>query len=275
MSHTPYPLEKPTGWVLYVSHAETVTRLVVFVHGFMGKAIGTWREFPAAGINRRWWQEADLLFVSYESTRDNITAVAHRLRNQLPKFYPIPSEEAMSVCGYEARQHNRRPYSELILLGHSLGGLIVRRALCDAAADWSENETSDRPALLDAKVRLFSPASAGFRAAGMLGLLKATNVWVAVEMFVRRAPAYTDLQQNSPTLEVTRRRTEEYAQKPGFESLRAHIVWANPDNVVLAERYDTDHVDNAWDDTSHSSVCKPAPGTFEAPWDFAETGRAQ
>jgi hypothetical protein len=77
-----YDLEDPDRWVLYVSPSdEPVMGLVVFVHGFGGKTVGTWLDFPVmdlANPENRWWREADLLFVGYESMRDSITAVANR-----------------------------------------------------------------------------------------------------------------------------------------------------------------------------------------------------
>lgn len=275
-THTPVPLTDPSGWVLHVSHAPEVKRLVVFVHGFMGNALGTWDEFPAGGSVRGWWRQADMLFVKYESTRDNINGVANRLRRNLEFFYPQLHAEVREIDGIKPRADVDTPYEELLLVGHSLGGVILRRSLADAAEDWEQRSTDDesatRPAILDGHVRLFSPAIGGFRAAGILGLLKATLSWSAVEMFVRRASAYTDLQPDSPTLARIRERTERLIQA-GHESLRAHIVWANPDNVVLAERYDGDFVDDSWDETNHRSVCKPLQAGFPLPWDFVESGR--
>ncbi len=170
----------------------------------------------------------------------------------------------------------RGDYEELYLVGHSLGGLVVRRALCDAADQWIDlGRQVQKPAILYATVRLFSPASAGFRAAGILGMIKASGVWAAVEIFVRRSSAYTDLQPKSTTVNDTRRRTERLAAVPGCEALRAWIVWANPDDVVIPERYDSDHVGDSWDGTTHSTVCKPRRTTFEAPWRFVESGETR
>jgi hypothetical protein len=68
---------------------------------------------------------------------------------------------------------------------------------------------------------------------------------------------------------ATRARTESLVHIEGqhVEALRARVVWANPDNVVNTERYDTDHVDDAVDGRSHANVCKPdlryaVPRTF-------------
>lgn len=271
--HSTVPLVEPSGWTFRVSHAQTVRRLVVFVHGFNGSAMRTWLDFPSGSQEREWYREADLLFVAYPSLKDNITGAANRLRRELPKFFPDPAPAALEVDGHSARR-SAEPYDELVLVGHSLGGLVIRRALCDAAAQWDMDggpESGQHP-ILRAEVRLFSPASAGFRAAGHLGIVRATGLWGAIEAVLRRSSAYTDLQPGSPTLEKTRERTEHLADKTGLCSLRARIVWANPDDVVIPERYTTDHVDDSWDDTTHSTVCKPKRQRFEKPWMFVESG---
>ncbi len=42
-SHSRVDLPDPRRWVLYGSHFDGhVRRLIVFIHGFLGKSIGTW-----------------------------------------------------------------------------------------------------------------------------------------------------------------------------------------------------------------------------------------
>jgi alpha-beta hydrolase superfamily lysophospholipase len=221
-----------------------------------------------------------MLFVGYDSLGENISGVAHRLRRDVPKFYPFLPQDLIQADETFPRRASEMPYPyrELVLVGHSLGGVIVRRALVDEALLWLEQRKAEpgarRPALLDAQVRLFSPASAGFRPAGWLGLWHASCLWSVANARLRRASAYTDLQPQSPLLVETRRRTEQAvaAREPDLRALQAFILWANPDNVVLAERYDTDHVDEAVDHTDHRSVCKPGE-VYRDPWRFVETGR--
>jgi pimeloyl-ACP methyl ester carboxylesterase len=252
-------------------------RLVVFVHGFRGRAVQTWNHFAESGEVDDWWRESDLLFVGYDSVRENITGVASRIRRRLPELFPRLPSELLELDGVRVRA-SASIYDELVLVGHSLGGVIVRRALADSAQDWLERSPAEsgrpKPILLEARVCLFSPASAGFRAAGRLGLAKASPGWVGVEMLLRRSSAFSDLQPGSSFLVDTRRRTEQLVvQSPELcRSLRAALLWANPDDVVLTERYDSDFVDDSVDGTTHSSVCKPHDG-FTTPWTFVETGQ--
>jgi pimeloyl-ACP methyl ester carboxylesterase len=265
----------PEGWVLFLS-PEPVERLVVFVHGFRGSALESWRQFPESGAEGDWWRSSDMLYVGYDAVADSITGVAARLRRELPRLYPSLPADLVEIDG-ESLRESREAYRALVLVGHSLGGVIVRRVLCDVAQAWQEDLKADpqapRPPLLDAELRLFSPASAGFRAAGWLGLIRASAVWGAVSLTLRRSSFFTDLQPDSALLAETRRRTEKLvaSDQSAFAALRASILWANPDNVVVPERYDSDRLDDAVDRTSHRTVCKPT-ASYRRPWEFVERG---
>jgi alpha-beta hydrolase superfamily lysophospholipase len=114
--------------VLYVSNAQP-ERLVVFVHGFRGRAIDTWQRFPESGQTSEWWRASDMLFVGYDSVRDTITGVAARLRRELPRFYPDLPTDLTEIGDASLRQTSSEPYRELLLIGHSLGGVVAARPL--------------------------------------------------------------------------------------------------------------------------------------------------
>lgn len=281
-SHSKREPDGPNGWPFYVSHYDGhVKRLVVFVHGFRGKALDTWLDFPKVDTalpENQWWLESDWLFVGYESTKETVTGVANRITREMPRFFPQPLPAAMDISGAPARQNVTDPYTELVLVGHSLGGVILRRALCDAAQEWLDDGRPDenRPVLLHATTRLFSSACGGFSPSGRLGLLRSTPVWDrAIDAVLRQSPAYVDLQPGSLVLEQLRSRTIAMApdKDPQLEALRARILWANPDGVVTTERYATDYVDLSQDGKHHISICKPKKGTYHEPWTFVRTGR--
>jgi pimeloyl-ACP methyl ester carboxylesterase len=279
MEHTPRRLRDPypDGWFLYVNEVQP-KRLLVFVHGFLGGPTKTWRQFPASGANSPWYRESHMLFVSYRSARDSIKGVADLLRDELPRLYPQLPDDLLEAGGARLGPEPVAPYSELVLVGHSLGGLVLRCMLRDVAQQWLDDRVEDsaapRPPLLDAKLRLFSPASGGFRPAGLLGLVGATRAHVAMSLLLSGSSAYKDLQPDSAFLAAVRRRTETLVADDAdgeLEALRARIVWASPDNVVNELDYDTDFVSTSAQRKSHMRVCKPTTA-FSLPRTFVETG---
>lgn len=260
--------------MLYVS-ANPPVRLVVFVHGFGGKAVKTWQQFPECTATDEWWNESDLLFVEYKSRRETIKGVADRIRESMDVIFPMLPTEVIQIGGHRAREVVA-PYEELYLVGHSLGGVIVRKAVCDSAREWLDHVEKDTstpiPPLAKAHVRLFSPAISGFRPAGWLGFLNAGPSWFMIEMFLRRSSAYSDLQPDSRTLQDLRELTVRHAEDRRLSSLRATILWANPEDVVLPIDYPTDPTSASQDDRNHSTVCKPNP-RYRIPWTFVETGK--
>jgi pimeloyl-ACP methyl ester carboxylesterase len=258
----------PPKWIAYFTDA-TPTRLVVFVHGFDGKPLETWLRFPDGASTRPWWRESDLLFVGYDSTNGTIKGFADNLRHEIPAFYPARRRDLLEADG--AKVCEPTDYAELVIVGHSLGGVVARRAVCDAIRV-SQEGTSVSP-LATATVRLFSPATAGFRPAGKLGMLFETKVLRKVAMIkLRRSQAFTELERTSPLLDDTRTTTEALAHDdPSSSPLHPRTLWAFDDEVVEARDYKTDPISDSIEKVSHSSVCKPK-SAYIAPWDYVETG---
>ncbi|MBE1552269.1 hypothetical protein GGC64_006356 [Mycobacterium sp. OAS707] len=270
--HSPFR-DGPAGWTLYVSRNPSVRRLVVFVHGFNGKPVKTWLNFPDGSRYKGWWQESDLLFFGYNSVREGIGNTANRLRSQIPYFYPTPYRRALVVNGKNVREDVDSDYEELILVGHSQGGVVVRRAQLDAAQEWdSSGQAADTvPVLMSRPAKLFSPALFGFLPSGKLGAVKAAGgLWHYAEIILHSSISFNELQPGSRILDETRKRTEALAPLDGFEALRAHIAFAEREEIVVIERYDTDPPYETIENTNHMSVCKPVAGAFERPWDFVQ-----
>lgn len=265
------PLGGPNGWWMRVAHQEP-SRLVVFVHGYRGRPDErTWGAFAFEDIAAdKWWQEADMLFVGY-ALDDNPQSVAELLMRKLGDYYPKPREDVIHLSDAAARALTGT-YTELFVVGHSLGGLIVRRALMKAAQELLE--WNKRWAILEAQVRLFSPANGGFRPAGVLGVLRGAPAWTLIESWLRRNSSFSDLQPDSSLIRTTKSRTEDLVSKlptPERESLRAHILWADNENVVERETYETDFPDRTAFHRNHSNVCKPDT-EYATPWRFAQVG---
>lgn len=248
-------------------------KLVVFVHGWRGSADSTWGEFIKPPTSE-WWKETDLIFIKYDSVNQQVAAAADRLRAQINDFYPQPFEDMLLFNEKPVREKISNKYEELFLVGHSMGGLVLRRAAVDALDEWKHIGylSSKKPAILDGKLRLFSPASAGFDPSGFLGLVQALPLWFYVELFVKQGASYQDLKKDSSVIKETRRRTEKYRKHNQYKHLiAANILWANPENVVKVERYDTDASSRTVNSATHREVCKPK-NNYISPFGFVENG---
>ena len=249
----------------------------MFVHGFNGKAVGSWKQFHAAGQESDWWRLSDMLFVGYKSKTDTIVGVANRLEAGLAQLFPDLPDEHLVGRDCRVRDPAEQLYKKLILVGHSLGGVIVRRMLMDLAWRWQKQRDQDPrvPAspLLVAQQRLFSPANAGIRMAGWLALLKAPEKWRIAEVLLSTAPAYQELEPGSLLLQRTRDLTQELHQRHATDlgALAASIAWAEPDKVVQPDYYLSDAYQGSIDGTNHRSVCKPSD-SYQTPYTFVETG---
>ncbi|GAA1970343.1 hypothetical protein [Microbacterium deminutum] len=256
---------------VFFAAPDGATALVVFVHGFKGNATKTWGRFAEELQDRPWWSHSDMLFFGYDSVRRAVPGVAQELRAAIEAEYP-----SSTLLGqYAGELHSPPPdeYSELVLVGHSLGGVVLRRMLVDVAENLARERSRGRepeaPAILSSRLRLFAPANAGFSPSGILGVLHGLSPWTMVEAILRGSPAYNDLRLATTALTTLRQRTEEFAGISGNESLRADILWPDPDDVVSTERYLTDEREYFVRAQTHQSICKPT-ASFARPWRFVE-----
>ena len=250
----------------------TPSRLVVFVHGFGGEPVASWAHF-ALGSGSPWWDAADLLFVGYDSTRLDVLGVASALRFLIQRTFPHLAGEYLYAGGAYLRPPDAPAYSELIVVGHSLGGVVVRRAIVDMVNAATHDGTVETdPALSQGRLCLFSPATAGFDPTGDFGLFVELIGQKLLRMSLRSPPALRALRPGSAEL-ASCQRTTEVAQRDheAIRLLQPQTVWANPDHIVVALNYDTDLPSYPAFERNHRNVCKPN-FAYPLPWSVVETG---
>lgn len=249
---------------ILAAHSGPARRLVVLLHGFCGSATRTWRGFEPSNLPKSpWWLFADLVFIEYSSLMQEIALTATRMRHLVAKLLdggpPGPATA------------DERTYEELVLIGHSMGGVVLRAMILEVAtaSKISSNQVADaderiRNLMLEARLRLFAPATSGARLAGLLGVAGGRT-----SRTLRASPTYQELVDPSLLLLPLRHRTEEELCKNGAGS--ASCIWASRDRVVThGVPYATDAFDGFLRGTHHLSVCKPAlvPAAIE----FVENG---
>jgi alpha-beta hydrolase superfamily lysophospholipase len=223
---------------------------------------------------RPWWRDSDMLYVGYRSHSASIVGVANRLRTALADYYPKLPNSVLEARDCRLRENT--PYKELVIVGHSLGGVVVRWALLEMAREWMkalrDDPGAERPRLLDARQILFSPAIGGVRPAGPLALVEGFDPGAFIKTLLSTSPAYGELTKGTLLRDVRTETEQLYDRDPAqLSALGASILWAEPDRVVAPIRYSSDN-SHSEDGTSHKSVCKPS-AKYPTPWQFVETGR--
>lgn len=223
-------------------------KIVVFVHGFSGDAQGTWKDIPSRILKDPTFEEVDVVFFGYKSTRQAEYSAAELydlLFNVLgataSTLYP-PAVNARGVVAYE----------NVVLVCHSLGALITRRALLLAAPE--------HPAWLAlTKLLLFAPAHRGCDLVSLLitclpGPSKLLGFFTQYKW-----PVLRDLTPGSTALDDLERDTLAHIAKNADVNIAVayEIVWAEFEKVVIAGRFCNDPDPRRAADRNHISVCKP------------------
>src|ERR1035437_24883 len=145
--HHVHYLEAFPGSFVLIAPTKQTTRAVVFVHGFGGDSCGTWSHFQMLIDEldefRAWFSTTDLFFFQYKSVWERIDSSVDRVLRFLDAMVPRPEEEHFLVVlnpilSEETIEMVRlsalpasRVYEELILVGHSEGGVVIRKAILD------------------------------------------------------------------------------------------------------------------------------------------------
>lgn len=207
-----------------------------------------------------WWTKYDAFFYAYKS-QGQIGPGSASLLEFVANVYPRTKwRELGADAGIPSRE-----YSNLILVGHSEGGVLIRKAILRQA----QLHTSRKPALvakriredgvLGAYVRLFAPAYWGALLSGYKGLLLRTPIiGDLVQPLLQTSAAYKQLQATSPLLNDLRNRTVELAtQYPKVRGFRALNLFGGDDDIVSSDSLSTDPPAQYERGHSHRSICKP------------------
>ena len=275
-----------SGSFVRLSENPDTDTAVVFVHGFIGDPIGTWGEFHRLVDDVKYannFDTADLFFYQYPSTRLTVPVAAEKFVAFLGRVFPAPPASLLALHPDTAKLLGKlrvpecpRPqlgtYKKLVLVGHSLGGVLIRQMVWDALeGKYDKTLSPPAPATLKrASIVLFAPAQGGFRletelkqAFAVMGL-SLVRVWWAA----KRAPVYNDLIRAAPILREIQDGTKalEAGAFASANCLRAHTVWGEKEVVVYQVDYkglDT-RVSPYPAGIDHVTVCKPTPG-FDVP----------
>jgi len=245
--------EKPDKDVQALFATRPGGKAILFIHGFSGDPIKTWSDFhvllPAAQNCR----DRDLYFYGYDGLRANMNSSAALFRDFLDRLFQQSAEFVNHNLPEDAQRPNTFQYDDVLLVAHSLGAVIVRRALLDLTR-------LDRSWLAKTRLVLFAPAHKGASIADLAlevaSSFRFLRFFGAVARF--ESPLIDQLKPGSPQLISLLKETELASQNGANLHLRAHqVIIAEYERIVENETFGSDPPPVTIPNTEHTTVCKP------------------
>ncbi|HXX20941.1 MAG TPA: hypothetical protein VEJ46_16180 [Candidatus Acidoferrum sp.] len=275
VEHHWVPLDRiKSGSYALISESAQSDTAVVFVHGFLGDASGTWLNFQemidSCRMTYPGWAMCDAFFFHYSSFRQSITDSAEELISFVRAVFPNPPGWIFSVPQpfRELRallvlRLRMRRYKRLVLVGHSEGAVVIRRAVV-----LEYKRKNGGTPILDAKLALFAPAHLGFTPSGWVGACLATGRVEAIAMMIlASSPSFVEMKDKA-FLEQIRQDTNAFLQEsPDLSGLRARVLFGRGERIVVRGEYTRDFPEMPEPNQDHVSICKPRTG-YERPLRF-------
>lgn len=231
---------------------EGAERLIVFVHGFGGEALGTWGGMEATLVEHMNAASSDIVFYGYGSMRAQPTASAGLLRG----FLDAAGENNASWLRALERAvpgSTPRTYDEILIVAHSLGAPVARRATLNALQAGSVWASAVR-------LVLFAPAHLGsllHERRAELGVISGSIVGTLLALVGLRALSVEALKPGSRFLALLERDSRDGLANGWADQIRAkQVVFGENEEVVVVERFCEDPPEEIWPGHTHRSVCK-------------------
>ncbi|WP_246806896.1 hypothetical protein [Ensifer sp. ENS04] len=226
-------------------------RLLVFVHGFGGSASATWAGTEASLAADPRAGTCDLIYFGYRSFHAQPEMSAGILRGFLDEAAGAGSKWnalASRALGVDVA----REYDEVLVIAHSLGAPISRRALLDAIqekAPWASK----------VRLQLFAPAHLGaflHKVREELGVVSGliASLTALATLGIR---SLDGLKPNSPFLtQLIKDSRQELANGWEAQIKAREVIFGDGENVVMVQRFLNDPPPTVWAGHGHRSVCR-------------------
>lgn len=245
--------QKPDKDVQALFAVQPDRKAVLFIHGFSGDAIKTWSDFHQLLPECPKCIGRDLFFYGYDGLRSDMNASAAIFRSFLNRLLGTTRQFLAENLPPSAQRAGEFEYDELVIVAHSLGAVIARRALLDATKQSSNWVTRT-------KMVLYAPAHKGARVVDLaletVSSFPFAKFFGAVSRFA--SPLIDQLKPNSTALKQLLDDTLK-ARLGGANPhlVASKVVIADHEYIVENETFGEDPPPDAIADTSHTSVCKP------------------
>lgn len=226
-------------------------RLLVFVHGFGGTASGTWAGTEAALAADSRAATCDLAYFGYRSVRaqpEMSAAILRRFLNEAAGASAEWNAHASRALGAAVT----RAYDEILVIAHSLGAPISRRALLDAIscqAPWAGKT----------RLQLFAPAHMGAFLHKLRKELGIVSELIASLTAVAKLGVLSldGLEPNSHFLnQLMEDSRKELANGWEAQIKARQVIFGEGEMVVMVQPFLEDPPADVWPGHGHRSVCR-------------------
>lgn len=245
MSYSPrLRLQKGENSVLFLS-SQPADLGIVFIHGFGGNATSTWRGFEDLSSTLKGW---DVFFYGYSSWAGQANSHAEEFRLFLSGIFQRPEVTHSEL---------KRRYRHILIVAHSLGAIVTRRALLNAgllkehylnrvsfvlfapAHRGGTEIVQTYPKALDAISRFLDP-SPGDAMSGTLVSLGEVSVAKCLRDMVCRSLTLEQLE--SDTLEQYRVFEQDELHPTPRHLVARRVIFGHGEDIVDANRFGFDPV---------------------------------
>lgn len=255
------------GWMPHsralICRNDDVETGIVFVHGWGGSAGDTWEAFPRAIRSMMETAHADAFFVDYPSRQHSVAFCAAQFTAFLLDILRTPAATIVnpSLPPSAQQRPTESSYRRILIVAHSMGAVIARRAVVDLDRDELKIYESSSIRLL-----FFAPAHRGSSIPLLIGsglglewLPGAALVGASLTLYYR---SLQDLAEGSECLtslaeDCKAMREQRMENDEDYRYLLAEVYHAQSDKVVNQNQFDHDHRMRPIMRRDHRSICKP------------------
>lgn len=225
---------------------------IIFVHGFNGDAVNTWLNFPTLLTSTTEFANCDIFYYGYDSLFQQINHSAAQLYEfivRLREYNDVYYDE--TIGRYLKFKSNRfAKYEKIVIIGHSLGAVVARRALIHATklqAPWCDQ----------IKLILVAPAHNGARVLRLFFSSLPTAINILLAVIMHKFVTIEELKSDSTTLKVLAEDCNRYIKLDKKTYLTAsEVISASHDYIVTNLDFCDDPPPIPMRG-SHTSICKP------------------
>jgi pimeloyl-ACP methyl ester carboxylesterase len=229
-------------------------KAIVFIHGFNGRSLKTWSNFPHYINQHKEFKEFDVYYYGYDSLFKQANNSAISFYEFLHNLYTNPVQ--LVPAGVRGSRGTLIEYYSVVIVSHSLGTVITRLAMLHAnriGREWVKRT----------KMILFAPAHNGARVISLLTELLFPPILKFLGLIARYSIVTLDDLDSETSVTIRRlaKDTETLLKERNGDFTKAvGVVWAEGERVVINGQFMEDAAPYQFGRTTHQSVCSPRDG---------------